>query len=380
MDTVKFSPNDYKVNYHSEVIVFLPKEFQLFKFLYQNPSRIFTRDELLDAVWSLETPIDRTIDDHIYRVRKKIQPLAPAILIETVRGQGYRLVTKKEPDNPLIHEKDITSHFLSLYHKYHLYGQGDALKLLEDNQTLLGFELDLPSQMYLQFMKGNFAWFLEKENIPFWEKCYYYLHIFSFAELDKQKCLDYFCRALSSKELPEHHRLEITLLNRLSFLIFTKQTDEALHLLIQSKQEIHEKRLVGFLPILALLEGYLVLLQKDSRLMEDTMIDISKTLSTYPYAREQASCTVLQGIFCFVKNDFVNGEKYVDKGFQLSHKAKYIPGILINLQVILFFLEEFNLYGRLYTHYQEMLAKYHREYKLPDLKTKIEFQLKSHFQ
>ncbi|MDP4553545.1 winged helix-turn-helix domain-containing protein [Alkalihalobacillus macyae] len=44
---------------------FLPKEFQLLQFLYQNPSQFFTREELLNAVWSREEPTDRTFDDHI---------------------------------------------------------------------------------------------------------------------------------------------------------------------------------------------------------------------------------------------------------------------------------------------------------------------------
>ena len=65
---------DQVFQHSSEEIIFLPKEFQLFKFLYHNPSRVFTRDELLDAVWPMETPIDRTIDDHIYRVEKNLNP------------------------------------------------------------------------------------------------------------------------------------------------------------------------------------------------------------------------------------------------------------------------------------------------------------------
>ena len=54
MEKIKFSNTAYKVTYRSEEIIFLPREYQLFKFLYQNPSRIFSREELLDAVWPME--------------------------------------------------------------------------------------------------------------------------------------------------------------------------------------------------------------------------------------------------------------------------------------------------------------------------------------
>ncbi|MGE7978917.1 winged helix-turn-helix domain-containing protein [Psychrobacillus sp. NPDC093200] len=72
MEKIKFSNTGHKVNYRSEEIIFLPREFQLFKFLYQYPSRVFSREELLNAVWPMEDPVDRTVDDHIYRIRKKL--------------------------------------------------------------------------------------------------------------------------------------------------------------------------------------------------------------------------------------------------------------------------------------------------------------------
>ena len=145
-------------------------------------------------------------------------------------------------------------------------------------------------------MKGDFSWFLEQKDIPFWEKCYYYLHIYSFIELDKKKCLDYFTYAIAAKELPEYHRLEITLLNRLSLLIFTKQIDEAINLLSQSKKMIYTKKIDSFIPILSITEGYLAFIQGDIRLIEESLDEIKKILLKYPYLREKASYSVLEGI------------------------------------------------------------------------------------
>ena len=378
MEKIKFSTKDYKVEYRSEEIIFLPKEFQLFKFLYHNPSRVFTRDELLDAVWPMETPIDRTIDDHIYRVRKKLKPLASVINIITVRGQGYFLSTNEVQENPLIKDQEVSSNVINLFKKYHLYGQGDALKLLDENQAMLGFKVDLPILLYLHFMKGDFSWFLEQKDIPFWEKCYYYLHIYSIIELDKKKCLDYFTYAIAAKELPEYHRLEITLLNRLSLLIFTEQIDEATNLLNQSKKVIYTKKIDSFIPILAITEGYLAFILGDIQLMEKSLDEIKKILLKYPYLREKASFSVLEGIYYLAKNNEDKADHCFNDGFQLFREAKYIPGILININIILFFLKELKMKDSLYTHYQELWEEYIEEYKLLGLKTRIELELNSY--
>ena len=378
MEIIKFFNKDYKVKYRSEEIVFLPKEFRLLKFLYDHPSRIFTRDQLLDAVWPMETPVDRTIDDHIYRVRKKLKPLSSVVQIETVRGHGYILLTHEVQQNPLINDKEVSSNVMNLFKKYHLYGQGDALKILEENQAVLGFELDLSIHLYLHFMKGDFSWFLEQEDIAFWDKCYYYLHIYSFLELDKKKCLDYFTCALAAKELPEYHRLEIMLLNRLSLLIFTKQMHEAISLLTQSKKMIYEEKMDSFIPILSLTEGYHAFLKRDIQMMENALDKIKKVLSQYPYSREMASFSVLEGICYLAKNNKEKAVHCFDEGFQLLREAKYIPGILINLNIILFFLEEFEMKDSLYFHYQELWKKHTEEYNLSAIKTRIELQLNTY--
>lgn len=80
---------NYTVEYDSEEIQLLRKEFLLFEFLYKNRGQTFSRDALLDAVWPLEAPSDRTVDDHIYRLRKKIKTLE--ILCNYRHGERIRL-------------------------------------------------------------------------------------------------------------------------------------------------------------------------------------------------------------------------------------------------------------------------------------------------
>jgi two-component system, OmpR family, phosphate regulon response regulator PhoB len=69
-----------------------PTEYRLLEFLMERPGRVFSRHQLLDAVWGSDVYVDeRTVDVHVGRLRKSInrgQRLDP---IRTVRGAGYAL-------------------------------------------------------------------------------------------------------------------------------------------------------------------------------------------------------------------------------------------------------------------------------------------------
>lgn len=67
-------------------------EFQLLKVLAAQPGRIFTRDQLIDAMYrDTRVVADRTVDSHIKKLRKKIADAAPdAEIIHSVYGVGYR--------------------------------------------------------------------------------------------------------------------------------------------------------------------------------------------------------------------------------------------------------------------------------------------------
>lgn len=378
MEKIQFSTTDYKVIYRSEKIVLLPKEYQLFKFLYQHPSQIFSREDLLNAVWPMENPVDRTVDDHIYRVRKKIEPLSSVVEIATIRGRGYLLSIKEINENPLLKDNEVSAQVKGLFQKYHLYGQGDALKLLADNQNVFGFQIDLPNLLYLHFMKGDFSWFLEAQEITFWEKCFYLLHIYSFVESDKKKCFDYFTCALSATEIPDYHRLEIKLLNRLALLLFTKQLDEATTLLHQSKKEIYEQNIEGFIPLILLVELYLTILQHDVQEIDYRIAETEQSLVSYPYLREHANFLIIKGIAWLLKNNTSKAKDYFDEGFQQLLEAKFIPGMFMNINIILFCIDEFDINGPLQTYYKELKEKYIQEYNLFDLHRKIELQLNYH--
>ena len=70
------------------------KEFQLLFLLCGQPKHIFTRDTLIERIWGFDYEGDeRTIDVHIKRLRHRLNQLKATIEIQTVRGQGYRVIT-----------------------------------------------------------------------------------------------------------------------------------------------------------------------------------------------------------------------------------------------------------------------------------------------
>jgi two-component system phosphate regulon response regulator PhoB len=67
-----------------------PTEFRLLEFLMASPGRVFTREQLLNAVWGRDVYIDeRTVDVHIGRLRKTLTRGRESDPIRTVRGSGY---------------------------------------------------------------------------------------------------------------------------------------------------------------------------------------------------------------------------------------------------------------------------------------------------
>ena len=69
-----------------------PTEFRLLKHLLQHPGRVFSREQLLSAVWGHDSEIEaRTVDVHIRRLRLAINAGGRSDLIRTVRAAGYAL-------------------------------------------------------------------------------------------------------------------------------------------------------------------------------------------------------------------------------------------------------------------------------------------------
>lgn len=83
---------------HDEELQLTRLQFKLLTKFIKTPERVFSRNQLIESVWGDSTNItDRTVDTHVAHLRKKI--LSATLRIETVTGEGYRLVPTRIATN-----------------------------------------------------------------------------------------------------------------------------------------------------------------------------------------------------------------------------------------------------------------------------------------
>ncbi|MEQ3514806.1 response regulator [Pseudoalteromonas sp. BZB3] len=89
---LKVDEQTFMVRFNNESISLTHVEFLLLKAMYAHPGRIFSRDKLMDHIYSDDRIVsDRTVDSHIKKLRKKLQSIAPeANFIRSIYGAGYK--------------------------------------------------------------------------------------------------------------------------------------------------------------------------------------------------------------------------------------------------------------------------------------------------
>ena len=82
----------HKVRRAGKAVPLGPTEFRLLKHFLEHPGRVFSRERLLDAVWSHDADIElRTVDVHVRRLRRALNEGGKPDLVRTVRSAGYSL-------------------------------------------------------------------------------------------------------------------------------------------------------------------------------------------------------------------------------------------------------------------------------------------------
>lgn len=91
--------NQLSVKRKNKIYSLAQKEFYLLYKLLSSPNTIFTRQELIEEVWGLESDSDyRTVDVHIKRIREKMRD-SKEFEIVAIRGIGYKAIIKKEDNH-----------------------------------------------------------------------------------------------------------------------------------------------------------------------------------------------------------------------------------------------------------------------------------------
>ena len=92
IDGLRLDPGSHRVTAHSHPLELGPTEFRLLHFFMTNPELVHSRSKVIDLVWGTSVYVEeRTVDVHVRRLRKVLEPSGHDRLIQTVRGAGYRL-------------------------------------------------------------------------------------------------------------------------------------------------------------------------------------------------------------------------------------------------------------------------------------------------
>jgi two-component system phosphate regulon response regulator PhoB len=84
-----------RVSHHGKDIHLGPTEYRLLEFFMSHAGRAYSRSRLLDHVWGANTYLEeRTVDVHIRRLRKALEPAGVSGYLQTVRGHGYRFLAE----------------------------------------------------------------------------------------------------------------------------------------------------------------------------------------------------------------------------------------------------------------------------------------------
>jgi len=90
-DGMTLDMQSHRLGINGEMVNLGPTEFRLLRHFMENTERVYSRAQLLDRVWGTNVYVEeRTVDVHILRLRKALEPCGKAGMIQTVRGAGYR--------------------------------------------------------------------------------------------------------------------------------------------------------------------------------------------------------------------------------------------------------------------------------------------------
>ncbi len=91
VDGLMLNPSSHRVSVDGTEVELGPTEFRLLHFFLTHRGKVYSRSRLLDRVWGTNVFIEeRTVDVHIRRLRKALEPYGVDGMVQTVRGVGYR--------------------------------------------------------------------------------------------------------------------------------------------------------------------------------------------------------------------------------------------------------------------------------------------------
>ncbi|MGF6353283.1 DNA-binding winged helix-turn-helix (wHTH) protein [Paenibacillus sp. 4624] len=365
--SLQFEEGSYTVYWRTESIHLLAKEFALLHFLYANKDKAFTRSQLLDRVWPLEYPVERTVDDHIYRLRKKLKRW-DEISLDTVRGYGYRLALRENKamliSNPSVHDPEMQEVIHGLLRKYHLFGQGNSIQMLVHQQEALGLKISPYYQLYMHFIQGDLEWLTSTDDFPLEERLYWLL-IYVHALIKPAESLELYRLAIQSPLLPAEYRQELRILNIIDIYAETGQYQEAKRLLEETYQVMEAEQLTYFKLPVGIAALSVELWGGSGEAAEEQLAVLRSELKDAPYLREIGRFQVMEGLWLLRQGRVREAELRMDDGLDVLKMSLNAPLYLNSAYQILLYMDHHRTPGRLRNKYQQIYTEIGKSYGVP---------------
>ncbi|MBH5320941.1 winged helix-turn-helix transcriptional regulator [Paenibacillus sp. GSMTC-2017] len=373
-----FNTTNYTVTHGSDRQELLAKEFALLQFLFENRNRTFTRGQLLDHVWPLEYPVDRTVDDHIYRLRKKLKHWE-SIEIHTIRGYGYSLTIQepKQFKNPSMNDNDMKETIVNLFKKYHRFGQGKSMIALATQQDVLGFELNPYYLMYIHFIQGDISWFIHSSDIPMQERFYWMLILHRLTTSDAVRTLDFCERALKTNLLSSEQHREMTVLNIMEVYADAGREIDAIKQFKHTRKTVNEQQLVGFIIPIEIMEVYVLLLAGQFSEVEKRLVGLEEMLQSSPYLREVGRYQIVKGLWLLSCGKREDAIILLDEGIEVLKMSLHTPQLVISIQQIIVYVEQHVQDAVLLNKFKTMFESLDKQYRLTTHKKELEHLIES---
>ncbi|MDZ8083710.1 MAG: response regulator [Nostoc sp. DcaGUA01] len=97
VDALRLDPSSCEVTYNNKLLELTAKEYSLLELFLRNPSRVFSRGDIIEHLWTFDDPPqEETVKSHIKYLRQKLKAAGAVDWIENVYGLGYRLNPGRE--------------------------------------------------------------------------------------------------------------------------------------------------------------------------------------------------------------------------------------------------------------------------------------------
>lgn len=367
----------YTVTWKGQQVVLLPKEYALLHYLYVNAGQTLSREQLLDAVWTMGSPVDRTVDDHVYRLRRKLARWSPAIQIDTMRGIGYRLKLAKENlgANPLLKMPSFSEDLKGIAGTYLRYGRGDALLTLARNKDVLGFEVEPTFQMLIRVMEGDVRFMVREEEGSFVDRAFLLLYMNQL--IDPQSNREFVEKALRHNLLPSLWHNELATMSIISMLMVWGELEAAKVKLDSLRAEVQRNNWEGLIPYTANLQLEFVLRAERWTEVDAAIEAVEERLIQYPYQREEGQYRILKGLFVY-RSDPKLGLALIEQGLALLKQSQFVPNLLNGYHTLLTISKQYGWGGIDRDIYEKEWGRLTAQIGIDEISSQVRKQLQQH--